>query len=159
MELPSIEFSLLEFIFHYVLFLPGNVSHVCRQDSGVTLFREYPSRYLIWNSAAMDVIVTGEGSIISQSVSLAELERDTKVAHNLYFASEKRSTHRRLLKIKRMSIDYRHLVCVHWSWSNLEFWHLSFIFPHAFICKWWRTKSVGTSLLPGLANIIFDSTA
>lgn len=117
------EFSVLEFIFHYVLFLPGNVSRVCRQDSGVTLFRECPSWYLIWNSAAMDVIVTGETSVISQSVSLAVLQRDTKLTHNLCFAWEKRSTHTGLLHIRRTSVDYRHL-----NWNKLEFWHLSFIF-------------------------------
>lgn len=114
--------------------LPGNVSHICREDSGVTSFREYPSWCFIWNSTAMNVIATEEGSVISQSESLAADctgGRDTKVNPqytNLYFTSKKKSTHVGLLQIRRMSVDYRHLVCVHWNWNKLEFWHLSFIF-------------------------------
>lgn len=113
--------------------LPGNVNHICREDSGVTSFREYPSWCLIWNSTAMNVIAAEEGSVVSQSISLAADctgGKDTKVnpPYNLYFTSKKKSTHVGLLQIRRMSVDYRHLICVCWNWSTLEFWHLSFIF-------------------------------
>lgn len=37
-----------------------------------------------------------------------------------------------LVQIRRMSVDYRHLVCVHWGWSKLEFWRLSLIFLRLF---------------------------
>lgn len=158
-ELPSIEFCLrIHFPSYIQSILPGNVSHICRQDSGVTLFIEYPSWCLIWNSPAMDVIATGEGSVISQSVCLAASKRETQkwTVNILIFISKKRCTHMGLLQIRRMCVDYRHSVWVHWSWSKLEFWHLSLIFLRLF-CVRWRAVSVGTSLLPGLANSIFDS--
>lgn len=106
---------------------------ICRQDSGVTLFREYSSWCLIWNSTAwMSLQQQKVLKYLSQYLLLpALLERNTKVNPQytkLYFASEKRSTHTALLQIRRMSVDYRCLVCVHWSWSKLEFWLLSFIF-------------------------------
>lgn len=67
---------------------------------------------------------------LSQCLLLpAVLETDTEMSPQqtkLYFASQKRNTHTGLLQIRRMSVDFRHLVCV--CWSKLEFWLLSFLF-------------------------------
>lgn len=142
--------------------LPGNGSHICREDSGVTLFRDCPSWCLSGILQPCMLIATEEGSVISQSVPLAatctgeQYKSESSVYQSTFCIREEKHPDGNSADQK----DECWLQIFGLSTMELEQEGiLAFVlyFPQVFVCKWWWTVSAGTSLLRGLANSIFDS--